>query len=285
MCAWASANPTHTAPAVVEVAWLAERLDDPALVILDAAIGPARKVKHRIVSARRFDIDHVMSNMDSDLPHTLPDRETFTAACQQLGIGPDNHIVVYDPQGTYSSPRARWMLNAAGHKQVSVLNGGLPAWQAAGGPVEPWSMMREPVQQGSFIATAFADAVVSADEVKHIIADRSATVIDARSRGRFIGIEPEPRNGLRSGHIPGSINLPFTKLLSNGKLRHPADLRTEFISAAVPAGPVVVTCGSGVTACIIGLAAELLGRSARLYDGSWSEWGRPGAHQVAIGDR
>lgn len=252
------------------------------MLVLDAAIGTERSAQQRIPTARRFDLDGDMSDTSSALPHTLPDVAEFTAACQALGIHPYHHIVIYDPQGIYSSARARWMLITAGHQRVSVLNGGLPAWVAAGNETTAWED-DGPVAEGSFIACPFADAVVSIDDVRRILEDRTAVVLDARSRGRFTGIEPEPREGLRAGHMPGAHNLPFTDLLDEGRMRDLAEIRERFENVAGEQAAVVVSCGSGVTACVVGLAAELLGRPVRLYDGSWSEWGLPQGPPVAQG--
>ncbi|QEV99420.1 sulfurtransferase [Microbacterium caowuchunii] len=278
MTASGPANDSRTCPPTVDVSWLAEHLDDPDLIVLDTAAGDVR-----IPGARRFDLDGVMSDADSPIAHTLPSAVAFTEACQALGIHRRSRVVVYDPRGIFSSPRARWMLITAGHPCVSILDGGLPAWIAAGHATEPWDESPSPTP-GDFVAQPFGSAVVPRDEVERVLEDGSATVLDARSRGRFAGIEPEPREGLRPGHMPGSVNLPFTELLDDGRLRPLPELRARFEEAAGTDGPVVVSCGSGVTACVIGLVAELLDRPVRLYDGSWSEWGLPDGPPVARGE-
>jgi thiosulfate/3-mercaptopyruvate sulfurtransferase len=236
-------------------------------------MGAARKCPERIPGAQHFDIDGEMSDTESDLPHTLPAPGAFTAACRRLGISANSHVIVYDPQGIYSSPRARWMLTRAGHRHVSVLDGGLPAWIAAGNRTEPWSNASAD-RSGQFIAQPFRDHV-DVQTVLNALASDEVTVVDARSRGRFAGTAPEPRPGLRGGHMPGAVNVPFAELLdSDGRMKPVADLREAFDEVVPPDRALITSCGSGVTACVVGLAAELVGRDFLLYDGSWSEWGR-----------
>lgn len=274
--------PVHErAPALVDVGWLANHIGDPDLVVVDASVAAGRESAERIPRARRFDLDAEMS-AQSDLPHTLPDARAFTVVCQRLGISRRSRVVAYDSQGIYSSARARWMLVAAGHRGVSVLDGGLPAWTDAGLPTEPWSSEQQ--DAGDFVAAPFDDHVVDAARVLAALDRHDTVVLDARSRARFEGREQEPRPGLRSGHMPGAVNLPFAELLDDQqRMLPPERLREKFDGLANSDTTLIASCGSGVTACVVGLAAEILGRDFLLYDGSWSEWGRPGSLPVVSG--
>lgn len=259
-----------SAPAVVDTTWLADHLGEDGLVVLDASVGDARDTDRRIPVARRFDIDGEMSKHDGGV-HTLPDADDFTRAVRRLGINADSRVVVYDAQGLFSAPRARWMLRTAGHDGVSVLDGGLPAWLAAGHETQPWADEPAP-EPGDFTAQPFGDRVVDRTELKSLLGHPGTVVADARSAGRFAGTDPEPRPGMPSGHMPGAVNLPFTDLLVDGKLRPTSELADAVRKIVGDDQDLVVSCGSGVTACVIALAAELAGRDSRLYDGSWSEW-------------
>ncbi len=272
-------------PALVTTAWLAEHLDDPALVLLDAVVGTIAPADRRIPGARRADLDGAWSDPTSPLPHTVPSSEALGEASRALGIDADSHVVVYDGDGVYASARVRWLLTTAGHRHVSVLDGGLPAWTSESRPTAPWPGEPEPVAPGSFVPNGSSvDAVVTADEVQRLLDTGGAVVVDARSAARFAGTEPEPRPGLRGGHAPGSVNLPFTDLLQDGRLRPVGELRARLEAVAGADAPLVVSCGSGVTACVVGLAAELAGRPYQVYDGSWAEWGRAdGGRPVATG--
>lgn len=277
------------APALVDVPWLAEHLGEPGLVVLDATMGPAPS-SPRIRGAQWFDHDEAMAAPGSDLPHTLPGIERFQEQVRRLGVGDADHVVVYDGTGIFSAPRARWMLRQTGHERVSVLDGGLPAWLDAGLLTEPWTDGVDPRQApepGDFTATgSFEPAVVPMAELAALLTDPGFTVVDARARERFTGQVPEPRPGLRAGHMPGAVNLPFTELLVDGRfMRSPAELRTLLDAAIPPSTRPVASCGSGVTATVILLALELVGRGdGLLYDGSWSQWGRPDGGAVVTGE-
>lgn len=273
-----------TTPALVDPAWLHEHLDDPHVVVLEAVVGTLPPADRRIPGARRADLDATLSDPASPVPHMLPAPDALGVSFRRLGINTDDHVVVYDSDGVYASPRVRWMLTTAGHAHVSVLDGGLPAWLAAGLPTEPADAPSAAAAPGDFSPHDAGSAVVDADEVQRLLDTGAAALVDARSAGRFAGREPEPRPGLRGGHVPGSVNVPFTDLLGGGRLRPVAELRAALDAAAGPDVPVVVSCGSGVTACVVGLAAELTGRAYRVYDGSWADWGRPGERPVATGD-
>lgn len=264
---------------VVSTAWLADHLGDPDLVLLDGSYYlPAQKrdadVEYRaahIPGALRFDIDAV-KDAQSDLPHMLPSAEIFGKAVGAMGISDDARIVAYDGLGLFSSPRVAWTFRIFGAERVAVLDGGLPAWLAEGRPTESGPAPRR--QAARFTARFDAAAVASVDDIRSALAG-SAQVVDARSPARFKGEEPEARAGVRSGHMPGALNLHYGELVKNGRLADADTIRAAMDRAGIdPARPIVTTCGSGVTAAILSLAFEKAGRPARaLYDGSWSEWG------------
>ncbi|WP_438864077.1 3-mercaptopyruvate sulfurtransferase [Neptunicella sp.] len=262
---------------IVNVQWLQQHLDDPDLVILDASMQPVgfsiASSTDVIPGALRFDIDHVFSQQDSPLPHTMLPPEQFELLIQAMGIGADSRIVIYDNVGVYSSPRAWWMCKVMGLSNVAVLNGGLPAWVEAGLPIT--NQYRQNELHSTFKPLFDADKLVTCQQVLAAIEQPETRIIDARSAGRFDGKEPEPREGLRSGHIPGSINIPFILCVENGQLHPSEKLRALFNAANIKADyRLIFSCGSGVTACIPMLAAYLCGfQHLALYDGSWAEWG------------
>lgn len=265
---------------LVSPIWLNEHLHDADLVILDATIpkigevGPHPLAEICIPGARYFDLNGIFSDHATDLPHNLPSPEVFTQASRELGINANSRIVIYDHHGIYVSPRVWWMFRAMGHENVAVLDGGLPHWLAAGLP----TTTKEPpvAKDGDFTARLNSDLVCDSAWVLQNLAHPVAKLVDARSSGRFCGTAPEPREGLRGGHIPGSVNLPFDQVLRDGKFL-PKDELAELIEKLnLGNGPLAFTCGSGVTACVIMLACELvLPNPKRVYDGSWSEWGQP----------
>ena len=217
-----------------------------------------------------FDINAI-ADLTTDLPHMLPTPEAFAEAAGALGLERDSTIVVYDAHGIYSAPRVWWTLRAMGHADVFVLDGGLRKWRAEGRPVETAVANPTPV---AVVPRADASLVKDLDAVTRVLADGSAQVVDARSAGRFRGEAPEPRASLRSGHMPGALNLPFDQVVNpDGTLKSAADLRTVFAHIDL-ARPIVTTCGSGVTASVLALALARLGRfDVAVYDGSWTEWG------------
>ncbi|MFN1580411.1 sulfurtransferase [Vibrio rotiferianus] len=258
---------------------LKELMETRSVKLLDASItfqipSEAPKITDQwITGSVRFDYDHEFCALDSDLPHMMPSVTLFQKKAQALGLNNSDCIVVYDNSGTLASPRAWWMLSAMGAKNVLVLNGGLPAWIEAG--FETVEKLNEPQGGGSFLAKNNASAFISAAEVLKFSTEQSANILDARSKARFYGEVPEPREGLRSGHIPHSINLPFGRLLNNGAFKPLEDLRDAYADLNLDADkPLVFSCGSGVTACILLLAAHEIGfRNLSIYDGSWTEWG------------
>lgn len=268
---------------LVSIEWLREHLEDPDLVILDASVPPvvpgfesvnsAGQLKV-IPGARRFDYDTDICKPDSGLPHMMPSAELFENKVRQLGINSDSNIVVYDDSGIYASPRAWWMFKAMGHDRVAVLDGGLPEWIAAGLPLA--DNYARPTRRGDFQAAERSGLFCDAETVLKSLDDESVDVLDARSSGRFYGLEPEPRPGVRGGHMPGARNLPCRQVL-DGHFMKPADqLRAILADLARPEHTVITSCGSGITACILTLAAARAGYDKlAVYDGSWAEWGQP----------
>lgn len=264
----------------VSTQWLAERLEAPDIVIVDGSYYlPAQKrdadaeyLQQRIPGAVRFDIDAI-KDKSSDLPHMLPRPDAFAAAVGAMGIGDGMRIVVYDGLGLFSAPRVRWTFQTFGAKDVVILDGGLPQWLAEGRPVRDGAPRSRAPR--SFTARLDHSAVADAGDIARAIEANSAQVVDARAADRFRGEAPEPRAGLRSGHIPGSLNVPSSALVADGKLKSPEEIVAAFKSAGVDLDrPVMTTCGSGVSAVILSTALESIGKSTRaVYDGSWSEWG------------
>ena len=264
---------------VVSTAWLAERLRSPDVRVVDgswhmpaeARDGREEYLQAHIPGAVFFDIDAI-ADPDTDLPHMLPTPEAFAQAAGELGLSREVDIVVYDTHGVRSAARVWWTLRAMGYERVHVLDGGLRKWMAEGRPIEGGEVFPRRVE----VKPAFAPELVrDAAEVREILQTGSARMVDARSAARFSGEAPEPRAGLRSGHMPGAANLPWEQVIAeDGTLRPAGDLREVFKAAGVDLrAPIVTTCGSGVTASVLALALARLGVTAAVYDGSWSEWG------------
>lgn len=281
-----------TAPTpLVTSDWLAANLDRAEIKLLDATWhmpdsgrnARAEFEEFHIPCARFFDLEAV-SEPGSALPHMLPAAAHFSASMQALGLENDDTIVVYDSGGVSAAARAWWMFRVFGHRQVAVLDGGLQKWRAEGGAVEAGAADRS---LGGFTATIEkADIVADVKDIKEALDNGSAAVLDARGPGRFSGVEKEPRAGLRSGHMPGARNLFYAGLYDdNGCMKDVGDLERLFEKAGIDtAGPVITTCGSGVTACILSLALLRVGnRDNRVYDGSWVEWGGRSDTDVATG--
>ena len=266
---------------LVSVQWLAENLDAENLVILDASMPPVtgadenakREKPAYIPGARRFDFDKEIRDKESPLPHMMPSPKMFTKEAQKLGINTDSAIVVYDNVGIYASPRAWWMFRAMGHTQVAVLDGGLPAWIKAGYETVQ-KLAKLPKKHGDFVSQPQDELFSDAADVFIALHEPDFAVMDARSEGRFKGVEPEPRPGLRLGHMPHSVNIPFTSVLEDGRMASKTRLRSVF--EKYQDKKMIFSCGSGVTASILALAADQAEfKDLSVYDGSWSEWGLP----------
>ena len=274
----------------VSTAWLAERLGAPDIVVVDGSWylptmnrdPEAEYLAGHIPGAVRFDIDTV-KDQASSLPHMLPPPEVFASAVRALGIGDGSTIVIYDGAGLFASARVWWTFRAFGARDVSILEGGFPAWKAEGRPIEEGPPRPRPRKH--FTPRLDHTAVAGLAMVRRALETGSAQVVDTRPADRFRGEAPEPRLGVRSGHMPGSLNVPFTEIVANGRLKNPEEIRAALQAAGVdPERPIVTSCGSGASAAILSLALETIGRPARaLYDGSWAEWGTRDDCEVATG--
>ena len=270
------------ATGLVSADWLADRLRDPSLRVVDASWylpttgrdARAEYLAGHLPGAVFFDIDAI-SDRGSPLPHMLPPPGQFAEHVAALGIGDGDDVVVYDGSGAnLSAARVWWMFRAFGHERVAVLDGGLPKWRAEGRPLEVGEVTRPSARFSP--RPIWADVVRDLASMRDSVGQGSAQIVDMRSAGRFAGTEPEPRAGLRGGHIPGSHNLPYAELVgADGTVLAPDALRRRIADAGVdPERPVIATCGSGVSACALIHALHLLGsRQVALYDGAWAEWG------------
>ena len=282
----------HSDPkTLVSTTWLAAHLRDPDLRIFDAswympAMGRNARTEYdaaHIPGARYFDIDDI-SDHRSDLPHTVPPTEKFISRMRAMGVGDGHQVVVYDGMGIFSAARVWWLFRLMGKFNIAVLDGGLPKWQADGHATEDMPpIMRDrhiTVQRQAHLVKDVTQVAAASKLGDH-------EIIDARSADRFRGDAPEPREGMRAGHIPNSRNLPFGQLQNpDGTLKPPAELRSIFQAAGVDLKkPIITTCGSGITATILSLALERIGHDRHsVYDGSWSEWGMYNDLLVATGD-
>ena len=263
---------------LVSTDWLSERLGDSSVAVVDASYYPTQQRDTRaeyrsahIPGAVFFDVEEISDN-STDLPHMLPGPTHFGKAVGALGIGDGDTVVVYDSDGFYSAPRVWWTFRLFGAKKVYILDGGLRKWKAENRPLETGDSSR-PARK--FTAEMNVGAVATLADVRMAIADQSVQIVDARSPERYAGRAPEPRPDVRAGHMPGSFNVHYAKLVENGHLVPRERIEAAFRDAGVdPERPVITSCGSGITAAILTFALESIGREPRgLYDGSWAEWG------------
>lgn len=282
---------TQTDDPLVSTEWLASRLDDPSIRVLDASFKMPGVMPlpvddflaAHIPGAAFFDVEAIADH-GSPLPHMYPDARQFARDVGALGVSSDNLVVVYDAGGWVAAPRAWWMFLSFGHSNVRILDGGLQKWRAEGRPLQ--SGPASP-RAARFTARFDPAYVRNLDQMRANLDSRNEQVIDARARPRFAGAVPEPRPGLRSGHIPGSLNLPYNELFdaATGTMKSTTELKALFTAAGLDLQrPTVTTCGSGVSAAVLTLALYRLGvRGSALYDGSWSEWGQTDGPPVATG--
>lgn len=274
-----AAEPEAASRWLVSTQWLEDHLTAPDIVVVDGSFYLAtmkRNAREEYIAAHVpravfFDIDAI-SDHSSDLPHMLPSAEAFSSAMRALGIGDGETIVLYDGLGLYGAPRVWWTLRAFGVREVFILDGGFPKWKAEGRPIASGEVKRLPRH---FTARLDHGMVAALADVQKALASGSAQVVDARTAERFRGEAPEPRPGLRSGHMPGALNVPYAALLEDGRLRPREQLAAAFAAGGVDTSkPIITTCGSGVTAAILTFALDALGKErTSVYDGSWSEWG------------
>ena len=262
---------------LVSVEWLYSHLNDENLLIFDASMNKVTSDSNEVESfqipnAQYFDIKYVFSDTNAPFPNTVPSEELFTKEAQKLGVNNDSIIVVYDDKGIYSSARAWYLFKAFGFEHVAVLDGGLPEWMTHGYEVEGKQSNSKP--KGNFIAKYKPERFKFFKDIQESSNNDNHLIIDARSENRFKGLAPEPREGLRSGTIPNSVNIPFPELLDGNCFKSEDDIANQFDKVNALNQHLVFSCGSGITACILALGAELIDKKdVSVYDGSWTEYG------------
>jgi len=276
---------------LVSTDWLASQLKSDYLAIVDGSWylpvqrrdGFQEYLAGHIPGAVFFDIDEI-SDHSSRLPHMVPPSHAFDLHMARLGISNGMKIVVYDGMGLSSAPRVWWTLRLFGEKDVFILDGGFPKWRAEGRPIESSMPSLTPAH---FTSHFNADLVADYERVERALADKTAQVVDSRPADRFRGEAPEPREGVRSGHMPGSLNLPYSELVENGVLASPEKIQAAVLKAGIdPSKPIITSCGSGVSASLLWLALDSIGKPpVALYDGSWTDWGSREDAPVATGPK
>ncbi|MDO5980322.1 sulfurtransferase [Flavivirga spongiicola] len=259
---------------IVSVKWLQNNIEASNLIILDGTINKVFDTSQiQIPNARFFDIKKKFSEANAPFPSTFPTQEQFQKEARALGVNKNSVIVVYDDKGIYSSARVWWLFKAFGYYNVAVLNGGFPAWKKANYDTE--AMKNYDGELGDFEANYKPECMTFFESMKQASKNKTYHIIDARSEGRFKSQEPEPREGLRMGTIPNSVNLPFTDLLGAGELKSKKDIEKALAEIAYNKDDAIIfSCGSGITACILALGANISGyKNISVYDGSWTEWG------------
>ena len=263
---------------LVSVDWLHRNFGNENLIILDCTI-PKVTVKSVITEQKKqiigtvfFDIKNVFSDDKAAFPNTILSPEKFEKEAQKIGINKDSTIVVYDNFGIYSSPRVWWMFQLMGFKNIAVLNGGLPMWKARKLPTE--NKLNNTLPIGSFKANYQSEKIKFTDDVLLAINNKAILIADARSKGRFLALEQEPRKDVKGGHIPNSVSLPFSEIIDKGVLKPEEDLKVLFNNINPKNKFFIFSCGTGITASVLALGAELIGmKNYAVYDGSWTEWG------------
>lgn len=256
--------------------WLHDHLEDPKLIILHTTIKSIESkidVEYQdkfIPGSIQFDLSRTFLNKNGTMPNTIPEASYFEEQCRKIGINKDSHIVIYDKLNVYASPRARWLFKVMGHDNVTILDGGFASWISAN--YTTVDSLTTECQMGNFEAKLIKEKVKYFQDIKSNIENNTFEIFDARSAGRFNGTATEPREGLQSGSIPNSNSLPYTDVIDNGYFKKPEALEKVFANVSTE-GPLVFSCGSGITACIIMTAAELvMDNPMAIYDGSWTEY-------------
>ncbi len=262
---------------IVTTKWLNENLASPNLILLDVrqksnkANLPADHSNQCIPEARMVNLKQDFSNINSPFPNTIPSQELFAESCQKFGIKNSDTIVVYDNIGVYLSPRLWWLFKIMGHQKVYVLDGGLPEWKKQNLPTE--TINSKSYEESNYITQFQPTLLRSFENIEDNLSTLDELVVDARSSDRFQSLVPEPREGLRGGNIPHSINIPFKEVLNDGKFKSQEELKSIFKAVNEKKIPLVFSCGSGITACVLYLAHEIISSDSKsVFDGSWTEW-------------